>query len=915
MSFPSFGQNSFFDQAPLVTIPSDCQIVFVADMFTSDYRGGAELTTDALIDASPFKVFRLHSKDVTVELLEKGHQKFWVFGNFSNVNTQLIPTIVANMKYAILEYDYKYCRYRSPEKHAAAEGSACDCENETNGKMVSAFMYGARSLWWMSEGQKNSYLSLFPFLEEKSNTVLSSVFDETTFAAVKLLRDKYKDAERKGWVVLNSPSWVKGADAAKVWCKENNKESIELWGVDYAEVLEILAQAEGFVYLPEGKDTCPRMVIEAHLLGCELHLNDNVQHKDELWFDTDDMLDTESYLYMARQRFWNGIKADMEYRATLSGYTTTQNCISQEYPFIQSITSLLGFCEEVVVVDGGSTDGTWEKLEELASQSERLVIHQEIRDWNHPRFAVFDGLQKAKARSLCTQEFCWQQDSDEIVHDSDYKKIRGMVSEFPSSAEVICLPVIEYWGGPDKVRMDILPWKWRLSRNLPHITHGIPAAFRQVDDGGNLYASPGTDGCDYVHTETYEVIPNIGFYTQEVHNARLAGLAGNNEALQGYENWFNNIVEQIPGVHHYSWFDLPRKIRTYRDYWSTHWQSLYNIEQADTAENNMFFQRPWNEVSDSDISELATKLSSEMGGWVFHTPVDFDTPTPSISINRGHPWVMSDYLARHSPGLDDEVVTSIASHLIGLKNDDDWADVRSADAHYERIEVDYPFGTRTVLRLKNEQSKYVDLQQSRGIPIQVGDSVEEVLGRAISATSERKESDAVRIVELDQVLAKLNHSITGIAELGFRVPKLLKYYLDAGATHARGYDVAPLSVEVSTRLGYDGRLFDFNSCVGNLDLDECDVVMSYHMLEHLTDPQKAIFEIWNSMDDGAYFHVEIPVEPDGPHIQFAHLFPFHENDLQHMLIEAGFKILERSTKTHSDGPLVERYLVQKLLLD
>jgi glycosyltransferase involved in cell wall biosynthesis len=911
MNFPSFGQSGFFDQISVIRVPSDCQVVFVADMFSSDYKGGAELTTDALIDSSPFKVFRLHSKDVTVELLEEGHQKFWIFGNFSNVNPQLIPTIVANMKYAILEYDYKFCRYRSPEKHAAAEGIPCACQNETSGKMVSAFMYGARSLWWMSEEQKNSYLDHFPFLEERPNTVLSSVFSETTFAAVKLLRDTYKDSERKGWVVLNSPSWVKGADAAKAWCKENNKESIELWGVDYAEVLEILAQAEGFVYLPEGKDTCPRMVIEAHLLGCELHLNDNVQHKDELWFNTDDMLDTESYLYMARQRFWNGIKADMEYRATLSGYTTTQNCISQEYPFIQSITSLLGFCEEVVVVDGGSTDGTWEKLEELASQSERLVIHQEIRDWTHPRFAVFDGLQKAKARSLCTQEFCWQQDSDEIVHDSDYEKIRGMVSEFPNSAEVICLPVIEYWGGPDKVRMDILPWKWRLSRNLPHITHGIPAAFRQVDVDGNLYASPGTDGCDYVHAETYEVIPNIGFYTQEVHNARLAGLAGNNEARQGYENWFNSIVEQIPGVHHYSWFDLPRKIRTYRDYWSTHWQSLYNIEQGDTAENNMFFQRPWSEVSDSDISELATKLSSEMGGWVFHTPVDFDTPTPNISINRGHPWVMSDYLTRHSPGLDDEVITSIASHLIGLKNDDDWADVRSADAHYERIEVDYPFGTRTVLRLKNEQSKYVDLQQSRGIPIQAGDSVEEVLGRAISATSERKESDAVRIVELDQELAKLNHSVAGIAELGFRVPKLLKHYLDAGATHARGYDVAPLSVEVSTRLGYDGRLFDFNSCEGELNLDGCDVVMSYHMLEHLTDPQIAVSTIYEAMDSAAYFHVEIPVEPNGPHIQFAHLFPFHANDLRHMLTTAGFEILNVSTKTHSGGPLVERYLTRK----
>ena len=58
------------------------------------------------------------------------------------------------------------------------------------------------------------------------------------------------------------------------------------------------------------------------------------------------------------------------------------------------------------------------------------------------------------------------------------------------------------------------------------------------------------------------------------------------------EKWFERNVELLPGVHHYSWLDLGRKIRTYRDYWSQHWQSLYNIEQEDTAENNMFFGKP-----------------------------------------------------------------------------------------------------------------------------------------------------------------------------------------------------------------------------------------------------------------------------------------------------------------------------------
>ena len=86
--------NSPFGGAfkPVVNIPEDCEVVFVADMFKEDYVGGAELTTEALIEASPFKVFKIHSKDVTLTNLEQGHEKYWVFGNFANLNKESSTT-------------------------------------------------------------------------------------------------------------------------------------------------------------------------------------------------------------------------------------------------------------------------------------------------------------------------------------------------------------------------------------------------------------------------------------------------------------------------------------------------------------------------------------------------------------------------------------------------------------------------------------------------------------------------------------------------------------------------------------------------------------------------------------------------------------------------------------------------------
>jgi len=43
------------------------KIVFVADLFAEDYVGGAELTTEALIEACPFEYVSYHSKEITIE--------------------------------------------------------------------------------------------------------------------------------------------------------------------------------------------------------------------------------------------------------------------------------------------------------------------------------------------------------------------------------------------------------------------------------------------------------------------------------------------------------------------------------------------------------------------------------------------------------------------------------------------------------------------------------------------------------------------------------------------------------------------------------------------------------------------------------------------------------------------------------
>ena len=623
----------------------EADVVFVADLFREEYAGGGELTTDALLQTTPYKTHCLKSSDLTQHLIQQGAQKTWIFFNYRAMDHNLIPAIVQNLYYYIVEYDYKFCQYRSLELHLRQTGKPCDCHEQQVGKVISTFHYGADKVFYMSQAQMDLHVERFPFLAE-NGTVLSSVFGVKDLEQIENLAAARKEGENNGkWAIVDGNSWIKGVDESRKALDERGEAFEVIGGLSYSDLLRKLSEFKGLVSHPLGHDTCPRLVIEAKLLGLELDINENVQHKDESWF-TGSRDETEIYLLDGHSRFWNVISDHVDRECTISGYTQAYNVMESSYPWRESITSLLGFCDEVVVLDGGSDDGTYEELQKWAEEDTRLVVKQLKRDWNDKRFALFNGQQKAAARTLCTKEWCWQVDIDEVVHDADYDKVKKLLRQIPKSVSLISLPVIEYWGGSEKVRVDINPWKWRLSRNDPHITHDVNAEHRRYDEEGYLF-SLGSDGDDYVHTDSYQLIPDTNFYTPDLHRVRLAALDGNEDALKAYESYMNKVVEELPGVHHYSWFDLKRKALSYKNFWSKHWASLYNKTIEDIADNNMFFDKPWSEVTEEEIDDIVARMKEELGGWVFHERVDFSKPTPWMLIEKGHPEIMNRWLEEH----------------------------------------------------------------------------------------------------------------------------------------------------------------------------------------------------------------------------------------------------------------------------
>jgi len=259
---------------------------------------------------------------------------------------------------------------------------------------------------------------------------------------------------------------------------------------------------------------------------------------------------------------------------TISGYTTTYNCFNLGIPFEQSIRSFLGFCDEVVVLDGCSDDGTHEKLLELQQEfgEGKLQVYQNEFDLTDPSI---DGSQKSFARALCQHEFLIQFDGDEIANEDDYNKWKMITKRFPKDADILHLPVVELWGDLEHATGRHHAWKWRMSRNKPEITHGINKNARLTnEETGMVYAKKGkSDGCEMINAMTLEMLPHVGFYNSRFEIARL-------QMPEEYANGMNEIFDKLPSVWHTSWLDLPNKVKQLQPggMWDRLWSLLFQEE-------------------------------------------------------------------------------------------------------------------------------------------------------------------------------------------------------------------------------------------------------------------------------------------------------------------------------------------------
>jgi len=111
---------------------------------------------------------------------------------------------------------------------------------------------------------------------------------------------------------------------------------------------------------------------------------------------------------------------------TLGGATWIRNGIEFDYNFEESIRCLQAFCDEIVVLDAGSSDGTAERLSQF-EDTNTMVICLDKSEWGNQqgreKLAYFQNL----AKSFLSTDYYFMLQADEILHESSFPFVREAI--------------------------------------------------------------------------------------------------------------------------------------------------------------------------------------------------------------------------------------------------------------------------------------------------------------------------------------------------------------------------------------------------------------------------------------------------------------------------------------------------------
>jgi glycosyltransferase involved in cell wall biosynthesis len=157
----------------------------------------------------------------------------------------------------------------------------------------------------------------------------------------------------------------------------------------------------------------------------------------------------------------------------VAGFTIIRNGRKLDYPFIESIRSVLPLCEVMIVSVGNSDDDTLEMVQAIGSP--KIEIIQTVWDDNLRKGGKVLAVETDKAKDALPADTDWAIyiQGDEVLHEQDYPAIRKAMEENLNDHRVdgLLFDHLNFFGSFDYIA-DSRKWSYkqiRIIRNNPAI--------------------------------------------------------------------------------------------------------------------------------------------------------------------------------------------------------------------------------------------------------------------------------------------------------------------------------------------------------------------------------------------------------------------------------------------------------------
>ncbi len=114
----------------------------------------------------------------------------------------------------------------------------------------------------------------------------------------------------------------------------------------------------------------------------------------------------------------------------ISGFMPIKNVLGTGYPFVEAIAASLPVCDEFLVSDGYSTDGTFEVIEKIATLNKKVRVFRQ--QWPTSKEGSVLAEVTNAVRVKCRYNYILSIQANEIIHEDSVEYIKALPEICPT---------------------------------------------------------------------------------------------------------------------------------------------------------------------------------------------------------------------------------------------------------------------------------------------------------------------------------------------------------------------------------------------------------------------------------------------------------------------------------------------------